>query len=138
MTVIDDDAGLSAGATLALSVTYAPVVIPGQINAQIPFELVPGDQYQVQVNASGALSTASSIQVVSVAPGVVAYGSGAVIAQHAADFSLVTEESPAHPGEYVVFYLFGLGATDNAVPTGAATPAKRRSHAFREPARGGQ
>jgi uncharacterized protein (TIGR03437 family) len=31
-------------------------VAPGQINAQIPFELTAGNQCQVQVNNSGALS----------------------------------------------------------------------------------
>ena len=38
-------------------------VSPGQINAQVPFELSAGKQYQVIVNANGALSTPNPISL---------------------------------------------------------------------------
>ena len=47
-------------------------VSPWQINAQIPFELAPGKQYQVHVNAGGANSTPTTIQLLSAVPGVAA------------------------------------------------------------------
>jgi len=47
---------------------------------------------------------------------------GQVIAQHP-DSSIVTSSAPAKPGEYITIYLAGLGATDNPVATGAASPA---------------
>jgi uncharacterized protein (TIGR03437 family) len=119
-----------AGVSVLIGGIPAPLyfVSPTQVNAQVPYELAPGVQYQIQVNANGALSTSGSIQIVSVAPGVAAYPSGQIIAQHAADYSLVSETSPARPGEYVVLYLAGLGATDNVVATGAAAPSSPLSH----------
>ena len=95
---------------------------PNQINAQVPYELAPGRQYQVIVSANGALTAPETIQVNTVAPGVLGYLSGALIAQHATDFSLVTEAAPAKPGEYVTFYLAGMGTPDVPVATGAAAP----------------
>jgi uncharacterized protein (TIGR03437 family) len=99
-------------------------VSPGQINAQIPFELPPGNQYQVQVSANGALSTAGTIQLAAVAPGIAVSGTGEVIAQRFPDYSLVTDAAPAKPGEHLVIYLSGLGATDQSVATGAGSPSQ--------------
>ena len=101
-------------------------VSPGQINAELPFEAVPGAQLQVQVNANGALSTPGTIQVTKkVEPGIATMASGQVIAQHL-DYSLVSAASPAKPDEILMIYLAGLGATNNPVATGAAAPAHVR------------
>jgi uncharacterized protein (TIGR03437 family) len=97
-------------------------VSPGQINAQVPFGLTPGMSYQVIVNANGALSTPNPVQLAGDAPGIAAYASGGIIAEHGADGSLVTEVSPAAPGEFVVFFVSGMGATDNPVASGAPSP----------------
>jgi len=97
-------------------------VSPGQINAQVPFELATGSQYQVIVSANGALSTPDTIQVAPVSPGIAAFATGEIIAQHS-DGSLITDAAPAAPGEYIVFYLAGLGLTDNPVTTGAGSPS---------------
>jgi len=97
-------------------------VSPGQINAQIPFELVSGTSYQVLVSANGALTTPNAIQLTVAAPGIAAFVSGQIIAQHL-DGSLVSETAPAVPGEYIVFYMAGLGLTTNPVATGAASPS---------------
>ncbi len=56
------------------------------------------------------------------APGVVAFPDGSLVAQHA-DYSLVSSTSPAKPGEALVIYLVGMGATTVGVPSGAASPA---------------
>jgi uncharacterized protein (TIGR03437 family) len=95
---------------------------PGQINAQIPFELGPSKQYQVVVNANGALTAPQTIQIAPTAPALAAFPDGSLIAQHWADSSLVSDTSPAKPGEYLVMYLVGMGATDNSVASGAAAP----------------
>ena len=97
-------------------------VSPGQINAQVPFGLAPGTSYEVIVNANGALSTPNAVQLAGDAPGIAAFASGGVIAEHGADGSLVTEASPAAPGEFVVFFVSGMGATDNPVASGAPSP----------------
>ncbi len=104
---------------------YAPIYYasPTQVNVQVPFELTPGQQYDVFVSVAGKLSTPQPIQLSDVAPGLAAYTSGGLIAQHQADGSLITATSPAVPGEYVQAYLAGLGATTVTVPSGAASPS---------------
>ena len=94
---------------------------PGQVNAQIPYELEPNKQYQVIIAANGALSTPDSIQLTAVVPGLAAYADGTVIGQHA-DGSLINAKAPARSGETAIAYLSGLGAPNSAVSSGAASP----------------
>jgi uncharacterized protein (TIGR03437 family) len=102
-------------------------VSPTQIDAQAPFELVAGNQYQVVVHVNGALTAPGSIAIAAAVPGIAAWPNGQIVAQHL-DGSLVSESAPAVPGDYVVFYLAGLGTTDVAVATGAASPANPLAH----------
>ena len=113
-----------SGTSVMIAGLAAPLyyVSPTQINAFAPFELVPGANYQVQVKSSQGVSTPDSVQITNAVPGVAALASGLAIAQHL-DGTLVNETSPARPGEFVIFYLAGLGETDNAVATGAASPS---------------
>ncbi len=97
-------------------------VSPGQINAQVPFELKSGTAYQVIVSANGALSTPNPIQLAADAPGIAAFSSGGIIAEHGADGSLVTEASPAKPGEFLMFFVSGMGVTTNPVGSGQPSP----------------
>jgi uncharacterized protein (TIGR03437 family) len=124
-----------AGTSVSIGNIPAPLfyVSPVQIDAQIPWTLTPGNQYQIQVNANGAVSTPGSVTIVPAAPGIAAAASGLALAQHNADFSSVTESSPARPGEYVVLYLAGLGATDTVVATGAAAPSSPLIHPLISP-----
>jgi uncharacterized protein (TIGR03437 family) len=96
-------------------------VSAAQINAQIPFELQPGQQYQVIVSANGALTTPDSIQLSAATPGLAAFSDGTLIAQHS-DGSLVSATSPAQAGEYLVAYLAGMGGTTVPVASGAGSP----------------
>jgi uncharacterized protein (TIGR03437 family) len=93
-----------------------------QINAQIPFELVPGHEYPMIVAAGNSYTVPEPIQLTPLAPGVARVADGSVIAQHG-DYSLVSETSPARPGEYLVIYLAGMGLTDNQVSSGALSPS---------------
>jgi uncharacterized protein (TIGR03437 family) len=97
-------------------------VSPGQINAQVPFELAAGSPYQVIVSANGALSTPNPLQLTADAPGIAQFATGAIIAQHL-NGSLVLETSPAAPGEYIVIYVAGMGLTNQNVPSGTASPS---------------
>jgi large repetitive protein len=114
-----------AGTSVIIGGLQAPLffVSPGQVNAQIPFELTPGQPYQVIVSNNGALSTPETIQSDAVAPGISALPSGYANAQHASDGSAVTDASPAKPGEYIVVYLAGMGATTVPVASGTAAPS---------------
>jgi uncharacterized protein (TIGR03437 family) len=96
-------------------------VSPGQINAQVPFELKSGMSYQVIVSANGALSTPNPIQLAADAPGIAAFASGGIIAEHG-DGTLVTEAAPAAPSEFIVFFVSGMGLTDNPVASGQPSP----------------
>jgi len=78
---------------------------------------------KVIVNNNGALSTPLTIQSAAAAPGVAALPSGYAIAQHVSDNSLVTDASPAKPGEYIVLYLAGMGPTTVPVASGVAAPS---------------
>jgi uncharacterized protein (TIGR03437 family) len=111
------------GSSVIIGGMQAPLyyVSPAQIDAQIPFELQSGQQYQVIVLSNGALTTPQPIQLTPATPGIAANPDGTLIAQHG-DGSLVTQASPAMAGEYLVAYLAGLGDTTVPVASGTASP----------------
>ena len=124
------------GTSVIIGGEKAPLyfVSPGQINAQVPFDLTAGNTYQILVEANGALSTPDSLQLGVASPEIAIYPTtGQIIAQHAADYSLVTESSPAVPGETLIFYLAGMGATDTPVASGAASPSTPLAHPVATP-----
>jgi uncharacterized protein (TIGR03437 family) len=107
-------------------------VSSGQINALVP----SGNPYslaQIQVNNNGTLSNIvtmplgapSSTPSTITSPGVYNYpqGSGYAAAVNARTGTLVTQSSPAIPGDIVEVYVAGLGAVFPVVPDGAPTPA---------------
>jgi uncharacterized protein (TIGR03437 family) len=96
-------------------------VSAGQVNAQIPFELEPGKQYQVILSANGALTTPDTIQLSQATPGLAAFADGTLIAQHG-DGTLVSNDSPAKANEYLVAYGAGMGGTNATPESGAASP----------------
>ncbi|MGH7246705.1 MAG: hypothetical protein ACREH9_01240, partial [Pseudomonadota bacterium] len=94
---------------------------PGQINAQVPFE-VPLGAVTVTVNSGGAAVGSASVLVESAAPGLFMLAPG-----HAAAFnqdgSVNGPSQPAPVGSVIAVYLTGLGAVTNFVASGAAAPA---------------
>jgi uncharacterized protein (TIGR03437 family) len=98
-------------------------VSPGQLNVQAPTDLVPGDPAPVAVQANSAFAVLpGTVSVFAAAPGVSSFADGHIIAQHA-DFSLVDAAHPAKPGESLVMYLSGMGATTPSVATGQQASA---------------
>jgi uncharacterized protein (TIGR03437 family) len=104
----------------------------GQLSIQVPTELVAPQQYPIVVSVNNVLSVPNTINTVVAAPGVLSYLDGPsptvqngahAIAQHNADFSLINASNPAKPGEYVILYLVGMGATNPSVPSGAPAPS---------------
>ena len=102
----------------------------GQINIQIPYEATATQQTPIVLSVNNALTLPLMLNIVPASPGVLSADDGPapnvqngahIIAQHA-DFSLVSSASPAKPGEYLVMYLVGLGATNPSVASGAPAP----------------
>ena len=94
-----------------------------QINFEVPQEAVPNSDGTWTVTASQG-----AVQLTTQSAGLQSPGdffwvaSNLAAFQHAADYSLVSEQSPAHPGEILIGYLTGLPGTQPVVPTGAASP----------------
>jgi uncharacterized protein (TIGR03437 family) len=88
-------------------------VSANQIAAIVPYEVTqyPANFVNVQVNNNGQLSHTISEFLSVGTPGVFtnpADGLGLAAAEHA-DGTLITENSPAQPGESIAVYLTGLG-----------------------------
>jgi len=111
------------GTSVIIGGIQVPVssVSPGLIDAQVPFELAPGQPYQVFVSANNALTTPQSFQAGGSSPGLSVLPSGDVQASHQ-NGSAVSETSPAAPGEYIAVYLVGMGATTIPVSSGDPGP----------------
>lgn len=92
-----------------------------QLDVQIPAELASLQQYPAVAVVNGALSLPVQVSVVPVTPAVAANPDGSVIAQDT-NFAAVDTASPAHPGEAIVIYLVGMGATNPAVASGQPSP----------------
>jgi len=81
-----------------------------QINFLIPSGESPGN-ITVRVVRQGVRGPDVAIALVDGAPALFDAGAGLAIATHA-DGSLLTEAAPGQPGETVVVYVTGLGATE--------------------------
>jgi uncharacterized protein (TIGR03437 family) len=97
-------------------------VSPNQLTVQIPAELTPNRQYSVVASANGQITIPDLVDVVPVQPGMAAFGDGRIIAQHGSDFTLVDAARPAKPGEALIIYLAGMGATTPQVRSGFPAP----------------
>ncbi|MCL4796870.1 MAG: hypothetical protein KJZ84_20060 [Bryobacteraceae bacterium] len=96
-----------------------------RIQAQAPFELSADSDVSVQVRRGNSLSASRMVSVSAVSPGIFivdpASSAGAVL--HAEDFSLVSSEAPARPGESLLIYSTGLGPMRVAVASGESAPS---------------
>jgi uncharacterized protein (TIGR03437 family) len=105
-------------------------ISPTQINILTPPDAMLGP-VQVVVNNNGAASAAVSATAAPLSPSFFLINGGPyVVAQHAADYSLVGPTSlypgsstPAKPGETVVLYANGFGPVSPAVVSGSVTQA---------------
>ena len=104
-----------------ISVNGAPIpliyVSPGQINAQLPFDLV--GKATIRITTPNG-TTETIVNVEDAAPGIFDGGSPAIVHPNG---SLVSAAQPAEAGEFISIYATGLGRVNGAVGTGQATPA---------------
>ena len=92
-----------------------------QINAQLPYEVAPGNT-QVTVEQNGAASAPFAITVQASAPGIFVFGNNRAVAQNIlpdGTATLNTADNPVPAGDYIILYLTGQGPLDNPVATGA-------------------
>jgi uncharacterized protein (TIGR03437 family) len=112
------------------SVTIGGIAAPlfftssGQINAQIPAELQPNQQYQVITSVNGFYSNPLTISTTAAEPGLASYNDGTVIAQDTS-YNLISLANPAHAGETIILYATGMGATNPPVATGMVAPGSQ-------------
>src|ERR1035437_3671454 len=99
-------------------------VSPTQVNLLIPTSLVPGP-VMLQLVVDSLAGPAIPILLQSAAPSLFQLDAATVLAVHL-DGSTITAASPAQPGEVVVLFASGLGATNaaaipNQIPQQAAS-----------------
>jgi uncharacterized protein (TIGR03437 family) len=101
----------------------APIYFIGktQLTIQIPSELTPNRTHYAILAVNNQFSLPQPLDLVPYAPGTLAFPDGGLVAQHQ-DFTLVDSTNPAKPGEPLVIYLVGMGATNPPVPSGFGSP----------------
>jgi uncharacterized protein (TIGR03437 family) len=118
------------GTTVKVNGTPIPLffVSPGQINAQLPFEVQAGTATAVVTTSSGD-SQSATFNVASSAVGIFQFsGSNRAIALNQ-NGSLNGPDNPEQRGNVVVLFLTGQGPVTPPVPTGRAAPSDTLSPA---------
>ena len=110
----------------------APIyyVTPGAISAIVPYA-VGTSIATIQLINGGVQSNTVTAFINLTTPGVFTNpndGLGYAAALHA-DYSLVTAQSPAQPGETISVFLTGLGTVNPVIPDGSAGPTGTLSQA---------
>ena len=111
------------GASVAINGIPAPLffVSPGQVNAQVPFEVAPGSAMAEVSSPAGVFLIPMTVQVVG--PGIFTIngqGTGDAAMLDAVTYRQITAAAPAVAGEWVQLYGTGLGAVNPAAISGAA------------------
>ena len=117
---------------------YAPILSVNECGpypcatVMVPYEVSGSTVAQIQLFNNGTASNivTSWVSVLSTgtggtAPGVFTYpagGLGYAAAQHTTDYSLITPQNPAQPGEVIAVYLTGIGPVNPSVADGAPGP----------------
>jgi uncharacterized protein (TIGR03437 family) len=92
-------------------------VSPGQINAQLPFEATAGPA-TAQVVSNTARGPVVNFTVAATAPGVFLFNVNRAVAVNNDSGQVNTTDTQVKAGSYLIVYVTGQGALDNAVPTG--------------------
>lgn len=110
------------GVSVTVGGRTAPLLYvgPGQINAQVPFDITTVGQPIVVTGPSGT-SSVVGVSAAQFAPVVFADAVGA-LAFRASDASLIRPANPAKAGDTLLFYATGLGQTSPPLSTGQLVP----------------
>lgn len=121
---------------LDTSVKFGGIAAPlftvsaGQINAQVPFELPPGEA-SVQVTRGGNTSEVQTVTIAEASPGIFALnqqgtGQGAILIANTGTIAAPSgsvpgrEARPANRQEFISIFCTGLGDVTNRPPSGEA------------------
>lgn len=135
------------------SVTFNGIAAPllfvsgGQVNAQMPWEALPAGattgSVNVVVKSNGVVSSAVSVPLAAIGPGIfsIPNGAGYAVAVNNSDGSVAAPPGaipgitthPANVGDALILYANGLGPLDNPVQDGAAAGTTTLSHTLTVP-----
>jgi uncharacterized protein (TIGR03437 family) len=120
-----------SGVQVLINNVPAPIyfIAPQFISAIVPYQITSGVA-QIQVVNNGVSSNLITAFVGKTAPGVFTNppgGTARAIVQHL-DYSLVTANNPARPGEILLGYLTGIEDVTPAISDGAAGPTDPTSN----------
>lgn len=115
-----------SGVSVRIGRNAAPLyyVSPGQINAQVPYEIISTESVAVVVSFGGRLTLPQTYLVAPVQPGLFRAGANAAILDGRS--RLVTPENPARIADTLQIFATGLGITEPAVETGVGAPGSSR------------
>ena len=108
------------------------MVSSGQINAQLPFDVVGGAS--MVLSTSGGTTKPFTFNVQSTAPAIFRTAGGGPMIIRTVDGKFITNATPIHLNEKLIIYLTGLGATTPAVDAGEASPSSPLATAVVTPA----
>ncbi len=111
------------GVSVTVGGKPAPIyfISPGQINAQVPYEVAEAAKVPVVVRVNGVAAQGETT-VIAAAPGVFQFGEKRAVVQNQ-DYTVNTAENGADPGTIVTVYATGSGRLDNPVPNGQPASA---------------
>lgn len=112
------------GVTLTINGFAAPLqfVSPQQINAQVPFETIPGTA-TAELRLPAMPPAAIQFPIAQVAPGIFATGPNQAAVQNA-DGTMNAIANPAGSGSQVTVYLTGQGVVEPPVADGEPAPSE--------------
>ena len=112
-----------AGVSVTINGTPAPLIFvaPGQINLQVPFETAAGPA-TVIVDNNGQSTTVQGVPINAVQPGIFIDPNTGRAAALKEDFSVITAQNPAVPGEVVQLFFTGGGPLTESVATNQPGP----------------
>jgi uncharacterized protein (TIGR03437 family) len=111
------------GSTVSVAGVAAPLLYagPGTVVFQMPFG-VPAGQASVTLSVNGAPSLPVPVMVNAAATELLTWGQARAVVQNQ-DYSLNMPGNGAQPGSTAIAYLTGSGPLNQAVATGAPSPA---------------